>query len=211
VWSVDEMSESVKEQLSAFLDGELPSAELELLLKRSARDAELCDTLRRYAAASEALKPGGGVAARAGFAAGVMAALENEPAISAPRQAAAGRVLRSLRPVAGLAVAAGVAAVAVLVVQNDPVTPDQVAGIEAPAPALATAAPEAGASYTVPSTTSRSAFVPATRLTNYVVAHSEYSSPLGRRAVLSGVLAEDDPELTAPDDAPSLDSGLPHP
>ena len=48
-------------------------------------------------------------------------------------------------------------------------------------------------SYTVPTTTGQpSAFVPAARLTNYVVAHSEYSSPLGRRTVLSGVLSEDD-------------------
>jgi hypothetical protein len=30
----------------------------------------------------------------------------------------------------------------------------------------------------------------AARLTNYVVAHSEYSSPLGRRSVLSGIVAE---------------------
>ncbi len=35
-----------------------------------------------------------------------------------------------------------------------------------------------------------------TRLTNYVVAHSEYSSPLGRRSVLTGVLADDE-DVTA--------------
>ena len=48
------------------------------------------------------------------------------------------------------------------------------------------------ADYVVPTTTSGPAFVPATRLTNYVVAHSEYSSPLARRSVLTGVLTEDD-------------------
>jgi len=44
--------------------------------------------------------------------------------------------------------------------------------------------------------------VPATRLTNYVVAHSEYSSPLARRSVLTGVLAEDDsdPDVAIKDD-----------
>jgi hypothetical protein len=46
--------------------------------------------------------------------------------------------------------------------------------------------------YVVPTSTSSPAFVPATRLTNYVVAHSEYSSPLARRSVLTGVLSEDD-------------------
>lgn len=61
--------------------------------------------------------------------------------------------------------------------------------------AIVTGAPD---SYTVPDPESASlpAFVPATRLTNYVVAHSEYSSPLGRRSVLTAVLAEDDPGLT---------------
>jgi sigma-E factor negative regulatory protein RseA len=54
----------------------------------------------------------------------------------------------------------------------------------------------------VPTSTSQSAFVPATRLTNYVVAHSEYSSPLARRSVLTGVLAEDDSDPdVATDDA----------
>jgi hypothetical protein len=48
------------------------------------------------------------------------------------------------------------------------------------------------ASYTVPTNTSSDAYIPAARLTNYVVAHSEYSSPLGRRTVLSGVLSDDD-------------------
>ncbi|HEY8538744.1 MAG TPA: hypothetical protein VIL28_07740, partial [Steroidobacteraceae bacterium] len=46
-------------------------------------------------------------------------------------------------------------------------------------------------SYIVPATAT-SGFVPAARLTNYVVVHSEYSTPLGRRSVLSGVLAEED-------------------
>ena len=54
----------------------------------------------------------------------------------------------------------------------------------------------------MPTNTTQSAFVPATRLTNYVVAHSEYSSPLARRSVLTGVLAEDDgdPDVANPDD-----------
>ena len=89
----------------------------------------------------------------------------------------------------------------------------QRAGVESPGPIAANepaVAPTAvvaqsaddAASYIVPTSTSQSAFVPATRLTNYVVAHSEYSSPLGRRSVLTGVLAEDDgdPDV-ATDDA----------
>jgi hypothetical protein len=48
--------------------------------------------------------------------------------------------------------------------------------------------------------------VPATRLTNYVVAHSEYSSPLARRSVLTGVLAEDDGDPDVATDAQESES-----
>jgi sigma-E factor negative regulatory protein RseA len=66
-------------------------------------------------------------------------------------------------------------------------------------------ADDAAASYTVPTnvdTTAGTTFIPAARLTNYVVAHSEYSSPLGRRTVLSGVLSDDqEPDSDAAADA----------
>ena len=102
------------------------------------------------------------------------------------------------RPVAGFAVAAGVAAVAVLTMQqgrqvgpgaSSPTTPADIAPLavfDRPTPSRATRCRRPR---------SPSAFVPAARLTNYVVAHSEYSSPLGRRTVLSGVLSEDDDHL----------------
>lgn len=60
-------------------------------------------------------------------------------------------------------------------------------------------------SYVVPANTI-SNFVPATRLTNYVVAHSEYSSPLGMRTVLSGVLSEEDEAAAAESDEESAAS-----
>jgi hypothetical protein len=140
-----------------------------------------------------------------------MAALEAEPAQAASRSTFDSRVMRRLRPVAGLAVAASVAAVAVLTIQrNDAPTPAALVAsqTEAATAPLAASAPEL--SYTVPSTTSRSAFVPATRLTNYVVAHSEYSSPLGRRSVLSGVLSEDEVEMT-PTDSSVIETRVTHP
>jgi len=42
------MTERIKEQLSAFLDGELPEPESALLLKRLERDDELRGALSRY-------------------------------------------------------------------------------------------------------------------------------------------------------------------
>jgi negative regulator of sigma E activity len=185
------MSESVKEQLSAYLDGELADAELELLAKRVARDAEIGGALSRYALIGESLR-GEPAAAPRGFAANVMAALDQEPA-GASRRSLSPTLLRRLRPVAGFAVAAGVAAVAVLTVQQGGMAPALVADSPEQISSPAALAVNAEPSYTVPMTTGQpSAFVPAARLTNYVVAHSEYSSPLGRRTVLSGVLSEDD-------------------
>ena len=204
------MSDSVKEQLSAYLDGELADAELALLTKRLGRDAELRQSLGRYALITESLKGERPIAASRDFAGSVMAALDSEPAISRARFSMSPVLARRLRPVAGFAVAAGVAALAVISVQQGGMAPALVADnetITTPAQSLAAAAPEAS-SYTVPTTTTSSAFVPAARLTNYVVAHSEYSSPLGRRTVLSGVLSEDDvvPEDQPADQAPVVDT-----
>lgn len=193
------MTDAVNEQLSTCLDGELSAAELDLLLKRLERDPELRDALGRYTVIGEALRNTRPVVASRSFADKVMAAVEQEPAQKAAiarRGVHISPVLsRSLRPVAGVGIAATVAALAIFSVQR--------AGVEAPGPIAANeqvAAPTAvvaqssdqAASYIVPTSTSQTAFVPATRLTNYVVAHSEYSSPLARRSVLTGVLAEDD-------------------
>jgi hypothetical protein len=121
-----------------------------------------------------------------------MAALEQEPVVHS-RPALSANLLRRLRPVAGFAVAAGVAAVAVLTVQQGGMAPALVADNQTETAPSVMLSVDDEPSYTVPTTTGQpSAFVPAARLTNYVVAHSEYSSPLGRRTVLSGVLSEDD-------------------
>lgn len=196
------MTDSVQEQLSACLDGELPQQELALLAKRVGQDREVGASMARYALISEAIRTGKPVAISPDFAQRVMARIQDEPALEpqvAPaRRAQPPAALRFLRPVAGLAVAASVAALALFSVQRAGIIPPETtiadnATLSSP---TATGAEEAATDrYVVPSTTSTSAFIPATRLTNYVVAHSEYSSPLGRQRVVSGMLAEGEPEL----------------
>jgi sigma-E factor negative regulatory protein RseA len=187
------MTDALNEQLSACLDGELPPAELDLLLKRVGREAELRAAIGRYSLIGEALRERPAVASR-DFAGNVMAALAQEPALVRPSRISAA-TLRYLRPAAGMAIAAGVAAVAVLSLQ--PVDQPDLDGAAAPMLAAtqsaneSTAAVDSDSSYVVPTSTSNPAFIPGTRLTNYVVAHSEYSSPLGRRSVQIGVLADD--------------------
>lgn len=201
------MTDAVNEQLSSCLDGELPPAELDLLLKRLERNPELREALGRYTAIGEALREARPVVASRSFADKVMAAVDQEPAAARRRVRFSPALVRGLRPVAGIGVAATVAAVAIFAVQQAGVAPGPVAANQ-PAPAPTAVVAQSGdeaASYIVPTpnTTSQSAFVPATRLTNYVVAHSEYSSPLARRSVLTGVLAEDDgdPDVATRNDA----------
>jgi hypothetical protein len=185
-----DMTDPVKEQLSACLDGELGQAELDLLLRQVQRQPQLREAMGRYALVGEALRGQRPVRASAGFADRVAAAIAAEQ-VSASTTPSYRTMPRWLQPVAGLGVAAAVAAVTVLAFRPTAVDTEQVAANSA------TAATESGAaapSYTVPTNLDSTAgsLIPAARLTNYVVAHSEFSSPLGRRTVLSGVLSDDD-------------------
>lgn len=195
------MTDPVKEQLSACLDGELPEGELDLLLKQLGRDPQLRHAMGSYARIGEVMRAERAVTASTGFAAKVSAAIaaetqsEVQTAVARPLKAAA---LQWLRPAVGVAIAAGVAAVAVFSLQPDAPQPAQVAQTAEQGAAALPASTLDQSSYTVPTNTASMAFIPATRLTNYVVAHSEYSSPLGRRTVLSGVLSDEDGQEEMP-------------
>ena len=192
----EHMTDPVKEQLSACLDGELPAAELDLLLKRLERDPELRDVLGRYAADRRGpradTKP---VVASRSFAAKVMAAIDQEPA------AVARRAVRLSPRWFAACVRWPESASRPAWRRWRSSQSSEPALHRAPSLRTSRLSRRRRSSHRTPTMppatscrprTSQPAFVPATRLTNYVVAHSEYSSPLGRRSVLSGVLAEDD-------------------
>jgi hypothetical protein len=190
------MSEQIREQVSAFLDGELPGSETELLLKRLTRDPELRESFGRYAFIGEALRAAGSGSNRSplsrGFAAGVNAAIDGE-VVPAGSLRVRARAPRWWRPVAGVAVAAGVAAVAVVALQQRAVSP----GLRGPVPLISqnAARPREAISYIVPAAAPLDEaphMLPAARLTSYVFAHSRYSSVLGQSNVLSGLLADDE-------------------
>src|ERR1700679_2591101 len=120
------MSEQIREQVSAFLDGELPNSETELLLKRLTRDGELRESFGRYALIGEAVRGGTLSLMTKGFAGRVDLAIDGEP-IPANGHIPQSRAPRWWRPFATAfataAVAAGVAAVAVVAVQHRAVAP----------------------------------------------------------------------------------------
>ena len=107
------MNEAIKMQLSAFVDGELPENEKELLLRRLSQDAGLRQQVAEYLAIGHAvrgeLQIGGVNALRNRIA----AAIDEKPAdgdhaaIDKPEN-------RLVRPLVGIAVAATVALVAIL-------------------------------------------------------------------------------------------------
>jgi sigma-E factor negative regulatory protein RseA len=202
------MSEQIREQVSAFLDGELPSSETELLLKRLTRDGELRDSFGRYTLIGEAIRGGSPSLMTRRFAGRVNLAIDGEPipANGPPPQT---RAPRWWRPFAGAAVAAGVAAVAVVTFHQRADAPGLRPGLgvtaqsAAPAPAILASsemvdqAQREAVSYTVPAASS--AAMPPARLTSYVFAHSKYSSGLAQRGVLADLLIEGDeqqPQVT---------------
>jgi len=182
------MSEQIREQVSAFLDGELPNSETELLLKRLTRDGELRESFGRYALIGEAVRGASRAYLTRGFAGRVNLAIDGE-AVTAGAAGGSVRAPRWWRPMAGVAVAAGVAAIAVVALQQRAVTPSAPPALSARNEA--TQAPHEAISYTVPATPAAmpAALMPA-RLTNYVFAHSKYSSGLDQRGVLADLLIE---------------------
>ncbi len=191
------MTDRIKEQLSTFLDGELPEQETALLLKRLERDDELRGALSRYSLIGAVLRNDGDVPAARQVAARVSAAIAKEPL----RASAFVRLPRRdmlQRSLAGLAIAASVAFGSVLLVQQlatpDPAAPEAVIAQAVDPPVepvseTADAVDDPATSYvTPPATDARGAIAPA-QLANYLVAHYEYVTPLVRRSVGAGLMS----------------------
>jgi sigma-E factor negative regulatory protein RseA len=212
------MNEELDSQLSAMFDGELPPAECELLARRLSRDEQLKARWGRYAAIGATIRAEGGARLNAELARRVSAAITQEPnLVAAPAARTSSRApINWLRPVAGLGVAAGVAALSIVWLRSqgiDQPIPAQSmvaeevvptvtnarllactgAGCRQPGPGRAVVMPTANSqldgSYVVPKPSGRRSMVGGTELANYVVAHSEFSSPMTRRNLLSALMA----------------------
>ncbi len=179
------MTDQIREQISALLDGELAAGETSLLVRRMERDAELRRVFASYVLAGESLHSPGGVVASRGFAARVSSALDEGAVDEAPAATRIGGIpQRWKRPLAGAAVAAGAALAAVLLVSPEG-DRDQFAGgaTAAPArPATVMVLPVGGASPTLAENQ---------RLAGYLVAHGQFATPIGRRVAWSNALATD--------------------
>jgi negative regulator of sigma E activity len=134
------MSEQIREQISAFLDGELPSAESELLLKRMLRDSALRDSFGRYSLIGEAMRGMKHLPLHGKFTSAINGAIDGEPARPASGGSPTATVRRWWRALGGAAVAASVAVVAVTALQmRTPVPPSSASLNKAPGATIAAA------------------------------------------------------------------------
>jgi len=188
------MTDQIREQISAFIDGELPSGEAGLLVRRMERDLELRRAFGSYVLAGESLRAPGGLTARPGFAARVSAALDEETVAAPSVEGLADRRPSSRRwgrPFAAAAVAAGAALAAVLLVQPDSGEGVRLAdGDVADTGSAFPPAPVAGVEL-VPVGGASPTPAENQRLAGYLVVHGQYATPIGRRNVWSSALATD--------------------
>ena len=203
------MNEELDSQLSAMFDNELPAAECELLARRLSRDEDLKARWSAYAAIGATIRAEGGVRLNSNLAVRVNNAISTEPAVAVakaiePSRATSRRTVpRWLMPLGGVAVAASVAAASILFLRYESPTQPVAQSLPVTSSSNQTlvaknAVPAAPDSYTVPKALPRRSIVPSTQLANYVVAHSEFSSPVNRRNLLSAFMASESGTAGAP-------------
>lgn len=111
------MNDAIKTQISAFVDGELPANEAELLLRRMSADRALRQQAAEYLALGRAIRGERTVPGMPGLRDRITVAIDAESAPEKPAEELSRRP-RYLRPVAGAAIAATVALVAIVGLQR---------------------------------------------------------------------------------------------
>ncbi|MBT8079210.1 MAG: sigma-E factor negative regulatory protein [Gammaproteobacteria bacterium] len=99
-------------QISAFVDGELPENETELLLRRLSQDAELREQVAHYLSIGRLIRQERVLPNMNGLRSRILAELGEEPTVSVPAQVK--NESRLVRPAVGFAVAASVALLAIV-------------------------------------------------------------------------------------------------
>jgi len=194
------MNDAIKMQISAFVDGELPQNEAELLLRRLCQDREFRQQASEYLAMGRVMRGERSVAGLASLRERIAAELD-ETGFEESEAGAPPSTSRFVRPLAGVAIAASVALVALLGLQQVSVEPESEGqGTDVVADALDT-------TYTVPDSSEdllRDYRRIHNRSSSYIGAPS-LSSELVRYEVSEELLPEssDDAESEAPAETPA--------
>ena len=182
------MTDQILEQMSALLDGELPQDQIGLLVRRMERDTELKRAFGSYVLIGETLRAPGGITASCGFATRVQAVLDDgHTALPISPGTHLARRAGWLKPAVAVAVAAGTAFAAVLLLRpgDQPGVGNGVAAV-AHVDAVSNTVTDFAAADSASPTPAQSQ-----RLAGFLVAHSQFATPIGRRNVWTSVLAQD--------------------
>jgi len=171
---------SSHEQLSAFLDGELPDAEVAMVLRRVVRDEDLKAVALRYSLIGDVLRDELPAGRPANLVGRVGAQLDAAPT---PAAQVPYRSNRFARIGGGLAVAASVAMVALFALPGrEQATPPPVLT----ASEIASPAPEQR--MMIQPVYTRAAGGGPDRLTRYYVNHTEYAPAMSGRGALTRII-----------------------
>jgi len=139
------MNDAIRMQISAFVDGELPDNEADLLLRRMGQDAELRQRVAEYLAIGRAMRDEVSWPGIDHIHERVAAAIDDKQ-IEPQQETSPEAPHRRIRPLASVAAAAGVAIIAILGLQ-------QMTSVDGTIPAEPTSTPlsaTSDATYTVP-------------------------------------------------------------
>jgi hypothetical protein len=197
-------------QISAFVDGELPQNEAELLLRRLCQDAKLRQQAAEYLAVGRVMRGERTVAGMAMLRERVAAAIDDKD-LQKEFESTQASAPRLVRPLTGVAIAATVALAALIGLQQIADVPD---GADVANDAVADAQDD---SYTVPEREDDA-------LLDYYLSHSDSASYIGANSINARLVtmqvrdnldldtaAEDVTEEDAEDAAPQEPAETPAP
>ena len=189
------MNDALRMQISAFVDGELPENESELLLRRLSQDAALRQQVSRYLEIGRLMRQDREIPGMDQLRGRIAAALDDQRTRVDDEQNVVGSAL--MTPTTGVAVAATVAAVALLGLS-------QLGGQGNPELQRAIAIDDDPIAYTEPDIQRVLAEQPSELLLQYHLSHGDSSSGLGPSGIRTRVISLERRELIEIEPDPHL-------
>jgi sigma-E factor negative regulatory protein RseA len=184
------MNEAIRMQVSAFVDGELPDNEADLLVRRLSQDSDLRRQVAEYLAIGRIMRGEYSAQGSDVLRERIAAELDERPLQEPADAAVSDQAPRYVRPVAGVAIAATVALVAIFGL-------GQVADVEDAIPGVAVVSDEA-VSETVPT-------MKDDELRRYMILHGSELNSFSTRVTSLQIRAEELAEEAAAEDPETED------
>ena len=187
------MNDAIQMQISAFVDGELPDNEADLLLRRMSQDGALRQKVAEYLAIGRALRGETSVPGVDRMHERVSAAIDDKP-LDEVSATTGSKPARAIRPLAGAAVAATVALLAIFGLQQTMNVDDS--GADASGSSVVDADP----GYTVPQQLDD-------QLRQYYLSHGATATEFGANGINSRFVSLRLSEEVIPESADAEDAG----